>query len=355
MNNLDGLDVPCALLYPSDVPSEISQFVQTATMFEYSKKPIYGPGVSTADNAKYIVELFKLFGGADLAKNPIGMVGVSPESPLFLPKEITDTLQLTVGAGIPVSILAAPMGGLTAPLTVVGTVAQAHAEILSFAVLSYLINPETVLFYGSRTFFANMRTGHSILGLPETGISSAIAVQLAEYCGFMSDVYGLSCTSCATDEQTGYEKMLNGLLPAMAQATLVTGFGSLASVMCCTLGQLVVDNDIVNMMKRANRDVAIDDDILGFEAIDAVVNDGETFLEQLHTVQYLRKQEIFESQIGFDSVWGDWIKTGEVPLMDRANEKAVELIEKDEPVPMDAGLKAEVDRLIDCAKKELLK
>jgi len=68
-----------------------------------------------------------------------------------------------------------------------------------------------------------MKNTQSILGLPETGISSALAVQLASSLGFMTDVYGLSCTSCALDEQAGYEKMINALLPSMAGATMITG------------------------------------------------------------------------------------------------------------------------------------
>ncbi len=180
MNQLPELDLPCALVYPSEIPSAVTQLKQTATMLKYSHKPIYGPGISVASNAKYIAELFKVYGGSSLADNPIGMVGISPESPLFLPKEITDTMSHIVRAGIPVSILAAPMGGLTSPLSVAGTVAQAHAEILAFACVSYLMNPDCVLFYGSRTFFANMKNSQSILGLPETGISSALAVQLAK-------------------------------------------------------------------------------------------------------------------------------------------------------------------------------
>jgi len=40
--------------------------------------------------------LFKVYGGSDLAENPIGMVGISPESPLFMPKEITDTMRYVV-------------------------------------------------------------------------------------------------------------------------------------------------------------------------------------------------------------------------------------------------------------------
>jgi trimethylamine--corrinoid protein Co-methyltransferase len=354
MNQLDALTIPCALLYPSEVPAEISQLVQTATMLKSSKKPIYGPGISLAGNAKYIARLFKLYGGDKLQESPIGMVGISPESPLFLPKEITDTLRYTAEAGIPISVLSAPMGGLTSPMSVIGTIAQAHAEILGFATLSYLINPACVLFYGSRTFFANMKNAQCILGLPETGISSAICAQLATHLGWVSDFYGLSCTSCAMDEQTGYEKMMNALLPAMAGGTLITGFGSTASVMCCSLSQLVIDNDIMNMIYRAHRANDVTEDFLGFDALEAVVNDGETFMEQEHTIEDLKSKEIWQPEIGFDSVWADWISRGEVPLAEKAERRAQELLRLDEEDPADTDLDKEVDALLDEAKKELL-
>lgn len=353
MNQLPNLDIPCALVYPSDVPSSITQLQQTVTMLEYSHKPIYGPGISLASNAKYIAELFKIYGGDDLANNPIGMVGISPESPLFLPKEITDTMSHIIGAGIPTSILSAPMGGLTSPLSVAGTVAQSHAEILAFACVAYLMNPSCVLFYGSRTFFANMKNTQSILGLPETGISSALAVQLATYCGFMSDVYGLSCTSCAMDEQAGYEKMINALLPGMAGATIITGFGSTASVMCCSLSQLVLDDEIIAMIRKAQRPFVLNEEELGFEALDYVINDNETFLEQEHTLDHLNG-EIFTPTIGFDSVWADWIRTGEVPLTVRAEERALELLEKDEVPEQKPEITSEVQKLMASAEKELL-
>lgn len=353
MNQLPELDLPCALVYPSEIPSAVTQLKQTATMLKYSHKPIYGPGISVASNAKYIAELFKVYGGSSLADNPIGMVGISPESPLFLPKEITDTMSHIVRAGIPVSILAAPMGGLTSPLSVAGTVAQAHAEILAFACVSYLMNPDCVLFYGSRTFFANMKNSQSILGLPETGISSALAVQLANHCDFLSDVYGLSCTSCAMDEQAGYEKMINAMLPGLAGATLITGFGSTASVMCCSLSQLVLDNEIIAMIRKAKKPFTITEDELGFESLEYVINDGETFLEQEHTIDHLHG-EVFQPSIGFDSVWADWIKCGEIPLTERAADRALELIQNDEIPETKPEITAEVEKILAAAEKELL-
>ena len=53
--------------------------------------------------------------------------------PLFLPKEITDTMRHIIGAGIPTSILSAPVAGYSSPITVIGCIAQCHTEILAAA------------------------------------------------------------------------------------------------------------------------------------------------------------------------------------------------------------------------------
>lgn len=357
MNQLPNLDLPCALVYPSDVDPKVTQFVQTTMMLEHSSKPIDGPGISTAINGKYIAELFKLYGHTE--DKPIGMANISPQSPLMIPKEISDTMRHVIGAGIPVSALSAPMGGLTAPMTVLGTVAQCHAEILAFAAVAYLINPKCPIIYGSRCFFANMKTGESILGLPETGYSSAIAAQLANYMGWESDFYGFAGTSCALDQQTGYEKMMNGMLPALAGATLVTGFGSIGSVMCASLSQLVLDNEMAGMVKRIMRpNFGMDfegedlDDYLGYGAIEEVLEDDITFLEAEHTIEHLTG-EIYIPEVGFDSMFAEYLKRGEPSITAVAEEKAKALLAKDEVAPIDPALKAEVDKLIASAEKDM--
>ncbi|MDR1137888.1 MAG: trimethylamine methyltransferase family protein, partial [Synergistaceae bacterium] len=52
MNHTEGLDLPCDLVYPSEIPPQITQFIQAATLFRYSEKPVMCPGVSTAGNAR---------------------------------------------------------------------------------------------------------------------------------------------------------------------------------------------------------------------------------------------------------------------------------------------------------------
>jgi trimethylamine--corrinoid protein Co-methyltransferase len=348
MNRTKGLDLPCALVYPSEIPSRITQFTQSAALFRYSEKPVMCPGVSTSGSAKYIGELFKLLG------NDCGIVGISPESPLFWPKEITDSAGIFAEIGAPLSVLAAPMAGMTAPVTTVGCVTMCHAEILAFAAFCGAINPHAPVIYGARAFSANMRTCQVAVGLPETGIASAMSALLARKCGLPSDVYGVGCTSCDMDEQAGYEKMMNGLLPALAGADMITGFGSLASVMCGSLEQIVIDDEIVLMIKKICSGYEADDDTIGFSAIGEVLSEDGNFLADEHTVEHLKKGAIFSPVIGFNGQLINWTDDGKPRIAEKARAAVKDIIAEKPRVVLSEALDKEIGKLEAAAKKELL-
>lgn len=356
MDNLDQLDMPCALFYPDDVPGQISQIRQFEHMLKYTTKPIYGPGVSSAKEAKYIAELFKLFPHQEdcNGKQHIGLVGISPESPLYFPKEITDTMKIIIKEGIPVVALSAPVAGISGPFTIAGGIAQMNAEILAFAVIAHSINPQAPLIYGARLNYPNMKNGSSIWGLPEVGIGNVVAAQLARRYGFLTDVYGLSCTSCTFDNQIGYEKAINGLLPVIAGANLISGFGSMASLMVSSYEQLVIDNETFAMIRKVKKGVMVNRDTLALEVIANVIGDGSSFLEQEHTVRYVRNGEVFMPKLGFDHSWSEWEAKGQKNIRVKAKEFVQETLKNDYFEPLPAEIDREIDLIIKKAYQELI-
>ena len=134
---------------------------------------------------------------------------------------------------------------------------------------------------------------------------------------------------------------------------MITGFGSTASVMCASLSQLVLDNEIIGMIKKAERPFVINEEELGYEALGCVVEDGETFMEQEHTMDHL-KDEIFIPSIGFDSTWADWLKMGETGLNQRAEERADELLKRDEVPEIRPEIRTEVEKLMQDARNSIL-
>ncbi len=324
-NNLDNIDFTGPSVIPDEYPGALRELKMTETALRYSSKTFSGIAASRSQEIDYIIELYKIIQGNQ--SEPIGGIGISPESPLSYPKVITDIISKVVRAGIPIKVLVAPIAGLTAPLTIAGSLAQMNASMLAFTAIASIFKPGAVLFFCSRLSFPNMRKAYSIWGLPEIGLGSAGAVQLAKYYGFFSTVYGVSTTSCNIDVQAGYEKAINALLPALAGANILSGAGSLASNTLASKGQLVVDNEIITLVKRIVSRYDVNKDTLGFEVIERAIEDG-SFIADRHTVEHLRAGEVYHTKLGFDSFWYEWQEDGFPEIADKAENIVQKILAK---------------------------
>jgi trimethylamine--corrinoid protein Co-methyltransferase len=355
INKLEQIDINCAMIYLEDVAPAINQLKQCELLLRYSVKPIF-VGVSSQKEGQYIIELLRAATTEPLPSNDIhlGVLGISPQSPLFYPKDITETIDMAVTAGMTIAMLPAPIAGFTSPLTIAGGLAQQHANMLAFTCIAALARPQTRLIYGARLAFANLRTGNSIWGLPEVGIAGAAAVRLAGKSGFLSDVYGLSCTACTFDNQAGFEKALNGILPLLAGTNLISGFGGLASLTTASHEQLAIDNEMFAMMKRIVRNFQVNPDTLAEEVIAAAAA-GIDYVTSPHTTRHLRSGELFFPDLAFDDLWDEWETQDCRDIRQRAQEKVEHLLS----LPMDKQLSPEIDRefarIIASARKNLVR
>ena len=351
---LDNIDMACALVYPSDLDRRLTQYLEVVLPLLSSLKPVDGPGLSDPGSAKYIALLCDTITNGDINAPRPFMINISPQSPFIWPKDETDCLSHIIKSGIPTTLLAAPMAGMTSPLSVIGCVTQCHAEILAYGVLYYLFNPETPRIYASRCFFPNMRTCKLSIGLPENAIAGAITAQLATYCGFLSDINGGYTTGCATDAQIGYEKMLNCLLPLMAGATMITGAGSLGGGTIYSPVQHVIDDEIFGRIMSVLTPREINSDAFGFDALEDVIIGGYTFLEQPHTVEYLKSGELFAPTVSYNDTWVEWQLDNMPDIRESAAQRAREILAKHEKPEPDANLVKEINLITESAKKELL-
>lgn len=356
MNRLKALDMTCALVYPSDIPPQINQIKQCEALLRYSEKPFFAPGGSSAKESQYIVELFNLIASKDvsLSSNNIGIVGISPESPLNYPQVIVDKMKIIISAGIPTDMLIAPIVGLSAPMTITGGLVQMNASMLAFATIAYLINPDTPIIYGSRLSFINMKTGNSIWGLPEVGITGACSAKMARHYGFLSDVYGFSTTACTFDSQAGYEKAINGLLPLISGANMLSGFGSLASILVASYEQLIIDNEMLSVLKKVAQGVSVNEDTLALEVIDNVIRGEGSYIMQKHTLRHLKNGEVFIPELGFDDLWNKWEQIGRKKISDNARKQAQQELQKDDSELLPSELINEMRTIINSAHSELV-
>ena len=350
-NKLDNIDFTGPSVIPTDTSGRIRELRMCEISLRYSTSPFSGLGVSRSQEIDYIIELFRIV--KDRQKEPPGMLGISPVSPLSYPGNITEIISKIVAAGIPAGILIAPVAGLTSPLTIAGSLAQTNASMLAFTVIAHLINPEAELIFSSRLSFPNMKKAYSIWGPPELGLGSSGAVQLARFYNCYANVYGVSTTSCSIDVQSGYEKAFNALLPSLAGASIISGAGSLASGTVASKEQLIIDNEIISLVKRIVRGYEISEETLAFDVIAQAVEDKGDFIASQHTVSHLQAGEIYHSRLGFDSLWHEWQEEDYPQMGDKAAAMVRQILEEKPREVLSEEQSREFDRVIKSARETL--
>jgi trimethylamine--corrinoid protein Co-methyltransferase len=136
--------------------------------------------------APYFVELAMTVTGSDeeCRRRPPICANICTIAPLSHDSHGIETALILAAAGIPVSFMAMPTMGSTAPATPLGALVQGDAEVVSAMVLLQLAYPGTPVFHSIVTSLMDPRTGGYIGEVPIP--LSWIAVQLAHAWGVPS-------------------------------------------------------------------------------------------------------------------------------------------------------------------------
>lgn len=129
----------------------------------------------------------------------------------------------------------------------------------------------------------------------------------------------------------------------MAGANIIYGLGMLELGMTIDYAQLVMDNEIARMIKRAVEGIDVTDGDLAVDVIKKVGTAGE-FISQKHTLHNYKKVQSSAGLID-RRMRGSWLEDGAKDLTQRAYEKAIDILKNHKPDPLPAGA-AETIRII---------
>jgi trimethylamine--corrinoid protein Co-methyltransferase len=289
LENCDFIVIP---LHPTDIPVEDVPANRFFTCATHSTKHVMG-GVGSVEGARQVIEMGIMIAGSleNLQQRPFfSAITCWMVSPLRLDTGVTDILLEWCKTGLPVALSSAPMAGSTSPMTLAGTLVQLNAEQLSGIVLTQLTRPGTPVLAGYIPGLADMHSGGYLGGAVEFGMMQAGAAQLAHF--YRVPIYGSGgmSDSQVPDAQAGYEKMATLLLAAMAGCNFIHhAISMLANMSAASLEQAVIDDEMVGMVMRVLKGVAVTDASLGIDAIQRVGPGGNYLLDPL-TLQYMRSE-----------------------------------------------------------------
>jgi trimethylamine--corrinoid protein Co-methyltransferase len=155
--------------------------------------------------------------------------------------------------------------------------------------------------------------------------------------------------------QNGYERALNAVVPALAGADELSGIGEMEAGVMGSYAQMVIDDEIVAAVRRLQRGFVVDTDTLGVEVIAAAMDSTRYFLDQRHTVRYIRSGEVLCARLAERRPWEEWDRAGRQSIAERAQAEAERLLERHEVPPLTDEQELELDEITREATSELVR
>ena len=222
-------------------------------------------------------------------------VGFTAHGPLRWTNLSLEIFQRSAGHGIPATINGEPMAGVSGPVTIAGSAAIGNAEILAGIVVNQLLEPGRPMIYNlGLAHVFDMKAATAVTGGPENALFASISAAMGRFYNIPSSSW-VSTESCFDDQQAAMEKMFGFHNHSSNGVSLIWGMGQLESELTLSLGQLVLDNEMINYSRRYQRGYAVNEDTLQFELVREVGISG-SFLETDHTLMNYRG-DLFEPEI----------------------------------------------------------
>ena len=349
---LPEITIPGAMSDPLEIPLEWRCVQVALEMIKNTDKPITY-WFNDRKSAKHLVDLLiALRGDEKKAQDyPLFYPLFEPVSPLSFPFNGIDLLFETARINLPVHIGPMAQLGVSAPATVVGTLAQENAEILAAICITQLIREGMPVCYGGICHAFDMKTMQIIFGGPEQAIFSIAMSQMGKYYDLPVYINAGLTDSKKLDAQAGLEIGITLSLGVASGADIFGHMGICGMDQGASLDFLVLQSEIISYLESSNRKINFDDDLFATSLLKEVGPKG-TFLTKRHTAKNIRKELWFPTLLDRKN-YDNWVKSGSTDMAKRCRNRREELLANHEPTPLENDVKSDLESVLEDAKKKL--
>lgn len=344
VNELPGYDVFSTSTLAHDAPAGQFSLARFYPALKNCLKPVRGNTADMAD-LRRVLELGELVAGGPEAYRERPLIThhcCAAVSPLTLDVQSTEAMIYLSGKDLPCYATIAPNAGMTAPMTLLGTLALGNAEFLAVAILKQMVKPQSPNIYAALSTVTDMRTGSYAPGAIETGILQMAHSQMAEFYHVPAGGYiGLSGAH-GNDAQSGYETGMNITAAMLGRTHMFNTGGLLSSLMAFDFAKAVIDGEMGQMLKRLKRGLEFSPRHLALDVI-AEAGHGGSYLELRHTLEYMRSTALVPA-VATRQMRGKWEETGRRDAGARALDEAARILKGDNPAVFSPEVDARIRR-----------
>jgi trimethylamine--corrinoid protein Co-methyltransferase len=264
-------------------------------------------------------------------------------APFIHPKDSLQKVLFCAERGIPVEYHSVDIGGSTAPATLAGSFVQGNARMLSGLVIHQLKSPGAPLIVDTSMVFLDMQTMASPYMTPEVLLASIMNKEMALYYGIPTFAKAGAGDAKILDQQAGVEIGMTIFNEYLIGNNLIHDMGYLEMGMTGSLESLVICDEVVSFVKRFGRGVDISTEHLALEVIEEVGPSGN-YLTHDHTLKHFREELWFPKLMDHNN-HDTWVKQGGQSLLDRAHQKASQILDYHAPQPLETKAVEEIYRI----------
>lgn len=296
--------------------------------------------------AKFIVEMATVVSGSvsERRKRPPICANICGIAPLAHDEHGIESALVYAEAGIPMSFMAMPTMGSTAPATPWGALVAADAEVVSAMVLIQLAYPGAPVFHSIEVSLMHPRTGGYVTSIDYP--FGRMTVQIGH--NWNVPVLGGGGTSSDAKEIGWY----SGSATGMGAASIPTGGGEICGYLGMLDGsmllypeQIILDHELCYEIYQSYRGIEFTEADLALDVIKSV-GPGSHFLREKHTRQHIRDFPL--SPITGEIYQG----SDRRPSREVALQEFNKINETHHPEPLPEDKLVELDKILAAAERE---
>jgi trimethylamine---corrinoid protein Co-methyltransferase len=347
---LDNVSATSAVVSAQDCPPETRVLHEFDACVRNSEKHSIVVSIKEDWEAHSLIRMAEAMAGGkeELRARPMFTTIICTVSPLHQERYGMDLAVTLAEAGIPVSFYPMPILGATGPVTIAGSAVVNNAEFLSGAVLVQLAHPGAPVMHGGGPTAMFMDSGAYASNSPEALLLRACQGHMADFYSVPA-WYGAGATTAKEPGiQSAYENALAMFMAYSNGADVTFGTGLLDGSRILCLENMVVDDEIIGMVRRILTGIEVSTETLAVDLIKKMGFDGN-YLFDRHTRAHVR--ELWQAKLGETGNYDGWKNAGAKSTTEKAQEKVAEILAAPAPeFPADLG--AEFDAIIAAAAKE---
>jgi trimethylamine--corrinoid protein Co-methyltransferase len=335
-----------------DIEAQVSDAWRLRLCLTHSVRPVVS-GAFTARGVGRMAEMLQLFraGRDDLAARPMAIFTVTASGNFRYGEDSCENLIDCVEAGIPVEIVPVTLMGLIAPVTLVGATVFHVVDVLAGIVMAQVLRPGApVLFGGAPATFHMLRSSSPMAAIEALQLDVAY-VQVAKRLGLPTQAYMALSDSKVVDAQAGAETFASALLAATAGVNSVSGPGMLDYVVTFSLAKLVLDDELCGQALHFVRDVGVKDDLPTTGLVRQLLDEQHLIIAD-HTLEHWPRELYLPHPVIDRDNRENWTAAGSLDTDARARAAVDERLAAYEPVPTDAAIVRELDRIVASGLRE---